>query len=118
MSNQILLTCPEPRKVTIFCTVTTGVLSTGKRIQYADIAGIAGDLPHWQIVASNLGMGQLDIEDIENSNRTPADQRKSFLMKWIRKNGNAATYEKLSEVLERLGEQGAAERIRGIAQRK
>ena len=95
--------------------LSLSVVSTGK-ICDADIARIAGELPQWQLVASNLGMGQLDIEDIENNNRTPADQRKSFLRKWIWKNGNAATYEKLSEVLERLGEQGAAERIRGIAE--
>ena len=62
----------------IFCTVTQFVVSTGK-IRDVDIARIAGDLPQWQTVASNLGMGQLDIEDIENNNRTPADQRKSFL---------------------------------------
>ena len=66
-------------------------------------------------MASNLGMGQLDIEDIENNNRAPADQRKSFLRKWIGKDGSAATYERLSEVLRRLGEQGAAEKIREIA---
>ena len=65
-------------------------------------------------MASNLGMGQLDIEDIENNNRAPADQRKSFLRKWIGKDGSAATYERLSEVLRRLGEQGAAEKIREI----
>ena len=98
----------------IFCTV---ILSTGI-IRDADIARIAGDLPHWQIVASNLGMGQLDIEDIENYNRAPADQRKSFLRKWIWRDGSAATYEKLSEVLGRLNEQGAAEKIRQIAQGK
>ena len=98
--------------------LSLSVVSTGKRIRDADIARIAGELPHWQTMASNLDMGQLDIEEIENNNRTPADQRMSFLRKWIWKNGNAATYEKLSEVLERLGEQGAAEKIRGIAQRK
>ena len=91
------------------------LLSTGKRIRDADIARIAGDLPQWQTVASILGMGQLDIENIETNNRAPADQRKSFLRKWIWKNENAATYEKLSKVLVRLGEHGAAERIRGIA---
>ena len=63
-------------------------------------------------MASNLGMGQLDIEDIENNNRAPAEQRKAFLRKWIWKDGSAATYERLSEVLKMLGEQGAAERIR------
>ena len=63
-------------------------------------------------MASNLGMGQLDIDDIENNNRAPAEQRKSFLRKWIQKDGSAATYERLSEVLKRLGEQGAAEKIR------
>ena len=62
-------------------------------------------------MASNLGMGQLDVEDIENINTAPAEQRKSFLRKWIWKDGSAATYERLSEVLEVLGEQGAAERI-------
>ena len=59
-------------------------------------------------------MGQLDIEDIENNNTAPADQRKSFLRRWIRRDGKAATYERLSEVLESLGEQGAAEKIREI----
>eukprot|EP00731_Ephydatia_muelleri_P005908 Em0003g156a len=88
-------------------------------IRDVDIARIAGELPQWQTVASNLGMGQLDIEDIENNNRgAPADQRKSFLRKWIRRDGNAATYEKLSEVLEKLCEQGAAEKIRGIAPKR
>ena len=95
--------------------LSLSVVSTGT-IRDADIARIAGDLPHWQLVANNLGMGQLDIEDIENNNRTPADQRKSFLRKWIWRDGGAATYTKLIEVLERLGEQGAAERIRGIAE--
>eukprot|EP00731_Ephydatia_muelleri_P016677 Em0009g1101a len=84
------------------------------KIRDADITRIAGELPQWQIVASNLGMGQLDIEDIENNNTAPADQRKSFLRRWIRRDGKAATYERLSEVLESLGEQGAAEKIREI----
>ena len=91
-------------------TVKQYVLSTGK-IRDADIARIAGELPEWQTVASNLGMGQLDIKDIENNNRTRADQRKSFLRKWIGRDGSAATYTKLSEVLKMLGEQGAAEKI-------
>ena len=95
------------------CTVKQGVLSTGK-IRDADIARIAGELPQWQTVASNLGMGQLDIEDIENNNTAPADQRMSFLREWIWKDGSAATYERLSEVLGRLDEKGAAEKIRGI----
>ena len=66
-------------------------------------------------MASNLGMGQLDIDDIENINTAPADQRKSFLRKWIWKDGSAATYGRLSKVLRRLGKQGAAEKIRDIA---
>ena len=59
-------------------------------------------------------MGQQDIEDIETIHRAPADQRMAFLRKWIGKDGAAATYEKLSEVLETLGERGAAEKIRAI----
>eukprot|EP00731_Ephydatia_muelleri_P003346 Em0001g3346a len=81
------------------------------KIPDADIARIAGELPQWQTVASNFGMGQLDIEDIENNNRTRADQRKAFLRQWIGRDGSAATYTKLSEVLKMLGEQGAAEKI-------
>ena len=60
-------------------------------------------------------MGQLDIEDIENNYRAAGDQRMSFLRQWIWKDGSAATYERLSEVLKRLGEQGAAEKIHEIA---
>ena len=63
-------------------------------------------------------MGQQDIKDIENNNRAPADQRMSFLRQWIGKDGSAATYEMLSEVLKMLGEQGAAERILKIVQRR
>ena len=95
------------------CTVKQGVLSTGK-IRDADIGRIAGELPQWQRVASNLGIEWLDIDDIENNNRTPAEQRKAFLRKWIWRDGSAATYERLSEVLGRLDEKGAAEKIRGI----
>ena len=73
-------------------------------------------MPQWQIVASNLGMGQQDIKDIEVDNRAPADQRISFLRKWIWKDGAAATYEKLIMVLEMLGEHGEAEKIRDIGQ--
>ena len=93
------------------------LLSTGK-IKDEHIAQIAEELQQWQIVASNLGFGQKGIEDIETDHRRPADQRMAFLRKWIARDGNAATYEKLSEVLEGLGKQGAAERILQIAQRK
>ena len=87
------------------------------KIRDADIARIAGNLPQWQIVASNLGMGQQDIKEIETINLgAHADQRKSFLRKWIRRDGAAATYEKLNEVLERLEEQGAAENILDIGE--
>ena len=56
----------------------------------------------------------MDIADIADNNRAPADQRKSFLRKWISRDGSAATYEWLSKVLEMLGEEGAADKIRGI----
>ena len=95
------------KKRKAFCTIYPVVLFTGK-IRDVDIKRIAGDLPQWQIVAKSLGIGYQDIEDIENNYTAPADQRMSFLSKWIWKDGAAATYEKLSEVLERLGEQGAA----------
>ena len=66
-------------------------------------------------MAKSLGIG---YQDIENNYTAPADQRMSFLSKWIWKDGAAATYEKLSEVLERLGELGAAERIHEIGWKK
>ena len=93
------------------------VLSTGK-IQDADIARIAGELPLWQIVAKYFSMGPMVIEEIETNNGRPADQRMEFLRKWIKRDGSAATYEKLSEAMEKLGHQGAAERIREIAQQR
>ena len=61
-------------------------------------------------------MGQLDIDDIEINNRGPTDQRMAFLRKWIGRNGDAATYEKLIVALESLDERGAAEKIREIGQ--
>ena len=97
--------------------IHAALLSTGK-IKDKHIEQIAEELQQWQIVASNLGFGQMGIEVIETNHRRPADQRMAFLRKWIARDGNAATYEKLSEVLERLGEQGAAEKILKIAQRK
>ena len=99
--------------------VTSVVTSVGVSVhplkEGADIIRIAGELPDWQLVAPYLGMGQQDIDEIEFNQREPVKQRKAFLRKWIGKDGAAATYEKLSEVLERLGERGAAEKIRAIA---
>lgn len=101
----------------MFHAVNPTVLSTGK-IRNADIKRIADDLPQWQIVAKNLDMGHQVIEDIENNHKAaPIEQRMSFLWKWIAMDGNAAIYEKLSELLMELGEQGAAERIREIARK-
>ena len=65
-------------------------------------------------MASKFGMGKKDIEDIEVNNRASADQRMAFLREWIWKDGAAATYEKLSTALKRLGEHGAAAKIRDI----
>ena len=55
-------------------------------------------------------MGYQDIVGIE-TNRTPAEQRVKFLNDWTGRNGAAATYERLIEVLRSLRERGAAERI-------
>ena len=97
------------------CIVNPAVLSTGK-IQDADIANIAGELPQWQTVAKNLGFGRQTIKDFEDNNRTPEKQRVSFLTDWIENIACDATYEKLCDVLEKLREKGAAERIRKIQQ--
>ena len=85
------------------------------KIADADISRVAGNLPHWQIVASKLGFGGQEIQDIETEHRASADQRMAFLRKWIWKNGTKATYGKLCTALEELGEHGAAERIGEIA---
>ena len=86
-------------------------------ISNADIIRVAGELPHWQIVATNLGMGSQDIIDIENNHKDEANRREAFLRKWIERDGLAATFEKLCEVYKKLNQQGAAERISNIAQR-
>ena len=78
---------------------------------------VAGELSHWQTMAKNLGMGSEEITDIENNGRGEAERRKSFLRKWIERDGSAATYEKLCEVLKILNQPGAAERISDIPQR-
>eukprot|EP00731_Ephydatia_muelleri_P016660 Em0009g1084a len=99
------------KSVGTFVGTSVSAAPLSGKIQDADIARIAEELPQWQIVARYLDM---DIEDIENNNRAPADQRKSFLRKWIRRDGSAATYEWLSKVLKMLGEEGAADKICGI----
>ena len=63
------------------------------------------------IVASQLGIPQEEINDIENKYHASAQQREAVLRKWITKNGGAATYRVLYDVLMELGERGAAERI-------
>ena len=83
------------------------------KIPDSDIARVAGNLPDWQLVGKKLGFGEQEIEDIENNNRAPADQRKALLRRWIYKKGTNATYEVLCTALMELGLQGAAESIRG-----
>lgn len=76
---------------------------------------IAGELPQWQVVAKQLNMGHEEIEDIVKNHKTAEEQRITFLSKWIARDGKAATYKKLSEVLVELKEPGAAEKIQEIA---
>ena len=67
------------------------------------------------IVAHMVGILQEEINDIENTYHVPAQQREAVLRKWINKNGGAATYKVLYDVLMELGERGAAERMLDIA---
>ena len=68
-------------------------------------------------VASRLGFGSQDIKDIVRVNGANAEGRSAFLREWIHRDGSAATYEKLFEVLENLDKNGAAERIRNNAEK-
>ena len=90
-------------------------MSTAKNIVDADISKVAGSLPLWQSVAKKLGFGALDIKDIETTHQRDEDRRIAFLRKWIERDGTEATYDKLCKALEELGEQGAAEKMREIA---
>ena len=92
----------------------TFLLSTAAIVD-ADISKVAGSLPNWQIVAKNLGFGAQEIKDIETSHQGREDRRIAFVREWIMKKGTKATYAKLYMVLEELDEQGAAEKIRDIA---
>ena len=64
-----------------------------------------------------VGTLQEEINDIETIRimPVPAQQREAVLRRWITKNGGAATYRVLYDVLIELGERGAAERILDIA---
>ena len=83
-------------------------------VQKADIDKVAGHLPDWQDVASDLGFGEKDIDDIVAENRSAAEQRKAFVRKWINRDGQGATYEKLVKVLKKLGKRGPSEKISEI----
>ena len=84
------------------------------QIPDADISRVAAILPNWQLVASKLGFGEHNIEDIETYHQQPEDGRIAFVRQWITKNGTKATYIKMYTALEELGEQGAANKIREI----
>ena len=69
-------------------------------------------------MAKQLGMGHEEIEDIVKNHRAAEEQKITFLSKWIARDGMAATYKKLSEVLVELKEPGTAEKIQEIALHK
>lgn len=85
------------------------------KIGEADVATIAGNLPSWQEVGTKLGIGTEAIRDIENKYRDPQEWRKAVLREWIWKNGAAATYSVMYNVLLDLHERGAAGKIAEIA---
>ena len=90
------------------------LLSYAGKILDDDINRVAGELPNWQSVAKKLGMGSQEITDIEDNQTNEANRRRAFLRKWITRDGSAATYEKLCDVLKTLNEQGAAEAISNL----
>ena len=67
------------------------------------------------VVAGLLGIPPAEVGDIEERHRDPAKQREAILRKWINKEGNAATFRVLYDVLMQLEEKGSAERILGIS---
>ena len=77
----------------------------------ADLDRVAGELSDWQTVARGLHIGSADITDIEIMHGDNANRRRAFLRRWIDRDGSAATYEKLCEVLRNLKKHGEAERI-------
>ena len=89
----------------------------GAAIRDADMSKVAGCLAQHFIVAKNIRIPQEDIKDIEkNYPHVLAQQRDAVLRKWRDKEGGAATYKVLYDVLMELGEKGAAEEILDIAQ--
>ena len=82
------------------------------KIKIEHIKQIASCIPDWRLVAEEIGVGSLEIGDID-SRRFNQESNKGteMLRRWIDAEGSAATYGKITKALEKLGEQGAAEKV-------
>ena len=79
------------------------------------MAMVSGHLSHHVIVAGELGIPPAEIDDIEGRYCANTERREAVLRRWINKEGNAATYRALYDVLMRLHEKGSAEKILDIS---
>ena len=105
---------PKPINAEIGATDKTNPLDV--KILPTDKAEVEGNLSQHLTVATMLGIPPLTIEDITTtSHGAAAYQREAVLRYWMNKEGPNATYRVLYNVLNELGERGAAEEIQRIA---
>ena len=72
---------------------------------------IALFLTSWRTVATNIGLSEMDINDVEREGKHEQDQRLKVLQRWKGKFGFRATYRKLVEVLLSLAMADVAEKV-------
>ena len=72
---------------------------------------IALFLTAWRKVATYLGLGESDLDDVEQEGKDEQEKRLKALQKWKGKFGFKATYRKLVEVLLSLAMANVAEKV-------
>lgn len=86
-----------------------------KKVTLIHLAKIAEFLPKWTYVAMLLGLEDQQVTDIKTKYYYEEDQRSEALSKWAVKEGAQATYNKIYEILCKLGKREAAEKVMALA---
>ena len=72
---------------------------------------IASVLSSWRKVAAHLGLSEVDLEGIEQENKSDREKKLEALQKWRDRCASKATYKKLIEILLSLAMADVAEKV-------